>query len=203
MAVANRRKNTKKEKKKRKIIIFIIIILLLLLLTYLLGYGVGKIVVNRDSENILAFNESAEIIKVTDENINITNGADLNIFANYKFNNEPIIAPSSNGSYKFYVSNITEGNVLYNISFKDEMSNKINMKYRLKIDNVYIRGNENTYVDLSELNVDDIVVMKNSMNMFTLEWYWEDDDVNDTYVGSLDSDEYYTLKIEIIAKMMD
>ena len=30
--------------------------------------------------------------------------------------------------------------------------------------------------------------------------YWEDDDKADTYVGSLKSDEYYTLKLMILKK---
>jgi len=79
------------------------------------------------------------------------------------------------------------------------MDYSINMKYRLKIDNVYIKGNKDTYVGIEELSVQDIIVLKDSTNIFTLEWYWEDDDVNDTIVGSQKTDEQYKLNIKIEA----
>ena len=92
---------------------------------------------------------------------------------------------------------MTDTNITYDIKFTDEMNHFINMKYRLKIDNVYIRGNNDTYVSIDALNVGDIIVLKDSINVFTLEWYWEDDDKNDTIVGSQKDNEYYTLNLEI------
>ena len=73
------------------------------------------------------------------------------------------------------------------------------MKYKLKIDNVYICGNTNNYVEIDKLNIDNIVLMKNSTTLYSLEWYWEDNDKLDTYVGGLKTDEYYTLKFNIQA----
>lgn len=63
------------------------------------------------------------------------------------------------------------------------MKHFVNMKYKLKMDNIYIKGNADNYVTLDELNLNDIVVLKDSINIFTLEWYWKDDDELDTYVG--------------------
>ncbi len=63
------------------------------------------------------------------------------------------------------------------------MKHFVNMKYKLKMDNIYIKGNADNYVTLDELNLNDIVVLKDSINIFTLEWYWEDDDELDTCVG--------------------
>jgi hypothetical protein len=71
------------------------------------------------------------------------------------------------------------------------------MKYKLKIDNVYIIGNKDNYVDIADLNVEDIIVLKDSINIYTLEWYWADDDANDTIVGSQETDQYYTLNLDI------
>lgn len=79
------------------------------------------------------------------------------------------------------------------------MSNPVNMKYKLKIDNIYIRGDKENYVDIDELDVEDIILLENSNTLFTLEWCWVDSDEEDTYVGSLKSDEYYTLNVLIHA----
>lgn len=176
--------------------ILIIIIIILLLMLFLLGNKIGKIGYKEVSSNP---EDVITIIKVTDKDIEVTKDTELNIFANEKFNGEKKIAPRSKGTYKFYVENVTDGNITYNIKFSDEMKYLVNMKYRLKIDNVYIRGDEDNYIDINELNVEDIIVLKDSINIFTLEWYWADDDEKDTLVGSQKTDEYYTLKLEIDA----
>lgn len=184
--------------KKRNIIIIILIIILLLLIC-LLGYRMGKIGYFY-KETTAEPNESyVDVIRVTEGDIDITKDTKLNIFDNEKFNGQKIIAPHSKGTYQFCIKNEANNDITYNIKFADEMQHFVNMKYRLKMDNVYIKGNSDTYVNIENLNVEDIIVLKDSINMFTLEWYWEDDDEKDTYIGSKDSDEYYTLKLEINA----
>lgn len=74
------------------------------------------------------------------------------------------------------------------------------MKYKLKIDNIYIIGNEEKYVGIEELEVKNITVQRGSNNVFTLEWYWEDDDILDTKVASQDEKQTYTLKLEVNAR---
>lgn len=191
--------------KKSKYVIFIIIliiIIILLLFAYWLGYRMGKI--GYDVEpTIPVFKEEIAGIKVTDDTMEIQQDEELNIFSNVKFDNEAIIAPNSYGSYKFYIENVVDNNIKYALSFTDEMTNKINMKYRLKLDNVYIRGNKEEYVSIEDLSIEDITVMEDSVNVFVLEWYWEDDDQNDTYTGSLESDQYYTLKLQIQADTLE
>jgi len=198
----NKIKQTPKEKKQKRNYIILLLLLLLILFAYWVGYRIGRIGYN-DKETTPVFDEYVKSILVTDETINIEHDEELNIFNNVKFDNEAIIAPKSKGTYKFYIENIADDNVSYDISFTDEMSNKINMKYKLKLDNVYIRGNEKEYVGIDKLSVKDITVLKNSVNIFILEWYWEDDDKNDTYVGSLKSDEYYKLNLRINAKTLE
>ena len=80
------------------------------------------------------------------------------------------------------------------------MEHHINMKYKLKIDNIYIVGDKDTYMGIDELSIADIIVLKDSINVFTLEWYWEDDDIKDTVVGSQKENQYYTLNLGIHAK---
>lgn len=192
-----------KRKKDRIIkIILIIIIIILLLLSWILCYRIGKI--GYESKSVIANPEISDeekitIIKVMQEDMQITKDTQLDIFNNSKFNGEKIIAPNSSGSYKFCISNEAPNDIIYNIKFLDEMNYFINMKYRLKIDNVYIRGNENEYVGIDELNVEDITVLEDSNNIFTLEWCWVNNDKQDTLVGMQKDNQYYTLKLKINA----
>lgn len=186
-----------KRDKTQKIILVIIIILLLLL--WILGYRLGKIGYQYQEVSSTP-DDNIKLIKVLDDDIEITKNTKLNIFENEKFDGEKIIAPNSKGEYTFCVKNITDKNIMYHINFADEMEHVINMKYRLKIDNLYIVGNKDTYMDIENLKAEDIIVLKDAINVFTLEWYWEDDDINDTIVGSQQLDQHYTLNLGINAK---
>ena len=186
-----------KRDKIQKTILLIIIILLVVL--WILSYRLGRIGY-KDVSTTPTGNDNIKLIKVFDDDVEITKNTPLNIFANEKFDGEKIIAPKSEGSYTFCVKNVTDKDITYDINFDDEMEHLINMKYKLKIDNDYIIGDEDTYMGIDELKVEDFIVTKDSINVFTLEWYWEDDDVNDTIVGSQKSDQYYTLNLEIHAK---
>lgn len=190
----------KRQKEKKRKIILIIIIIILLLLFWLLGYRMGKI--GYQTEEVAATPDDStdnklSIIKVMQGDIEITKDTQLDIFNNAKYDGEKIIAPKSSGVYQFCISNETENDIKYHIKFLDEMKNFVNMKYKLKIDNIYIRGNENNYVGIDELDVENIAVLKDSNNIFTLEWYWEDNDELDTMIGSQEETQYYTLKLEI------
>ena len=101
------------------------------------------------------------------------------------------------GTFKFSVKNDTNDDAEYHIQFLDEMSNFVNMKYKLKMDNVYIVGNKDTYVGIEELDVKNIVSPKDSTSIFVLEWYWESDDEKDTIVGTSSGDQYYGLALHI------
>lgn len=190
----------KRQEEKRKKIILIIIIIILLLLFWMIGYKMGKI--GYQIEEVTAnldgvVDNKVSMIKVMQGDIEITKETQLDIFNNEKYEGEKIIAPQSSGKYQFCISNETENDIKYHIKFLDEMRCFVNMKYKLKIDNIYIRGNENEYVDIEELEVNDISVLKNSNNIYTLEWYWEENDALDTIVGSQEETQYYTLKLEI------
>ena len=185
------------KRKRRIILILIIIIIILLWLLFFLGFRIGKIGYDNRCATP-AFSEKIEEINVLDNKAEMDNNTPIDIFKNVKFANEKIIAPGSSGSYEFLVKNIGSSSVSYNILFADTMDNRVNMRYRLKIDNVYIKGNENEYVTIDELNTDHIKVMANSNNVFTLDWLWVDDDVQDTYTGSRNEDQHYTLNISVL-----
>lgn len=197
----------RKRDKIHKIILIIIIIVLLLL--WLVSFKIGKIGYDTEKKpNIPVVdnedkNDEYPTIKVSDNETDFSENTDIDIFSNIKFNGESKIAPQSKGEYHFVINNVSKYKLLYNIDFTDKMSNKINMKYRLKIDNVYIKGNDESYVTIDELNLDDILVLADSNNVFTIEWYWDDSNVEDTYVGSLESEQYYTLEVKVQAEIYE
>ena len=101
---------------------------------------------------------------------------------------------------KFGVKNVTNGDIIYDVGFTDQSNYLVNMKYKLKIDNIYIVGDENHYVSLDQMKVNDITVVNGSNNIFTIEWYWEDDDPRDVIVGMAEPTQYYTLNLAINAR---
>jgi len=177
----------------KKIIYILIIIIIILIL--LLVWKIGRIGIDERPTSGKIYVDG---IAITEDDIEIEKDTQLNIFNNEKFKGEKIIAPHSQGTYKFYIRNKSNRDINYNIKFSDEMKKFVNMKYRLKIDNIYIRGNEEGYTTIEKLDVDNITVPKDSINMFTLEWYWEDNDELDTKVGTSD-ERYYTINLKIEA----
>ena len=144
--------------------------------------------------------EDTEIIEIKVDGLNMTEDTQLNLFKNNKFNGEKMIAPRSSGTFDFTIKNTTQSSVKYNIDFNKETKYPINMKYKLKMNNLYVRGNENNYVNVEELSLNDLIISKGSENKFSIEWYWEDDDVNDTFIGIQEIDRYYKLNLSIYAE---
>lgn len=177
----------------KKIIYILIIIIIILIL--LLVWKIGRIGIDERPTSGKTYTDG---IVVTEDDIGIEKDTKLNIFNNEKFEGEKIIAPHSQGTYKFYIKNKSNRDINYNIKFSDEMKKFVNMKYRLKIDNIYIRGNEEGYTTIENLDVNNVTVPKDSINVFTLEWYWEDNDELDTKVGTSD-ERYYTINLKIEA----
>lgn len=210
--------NLKKQRNNARClnVILIIIIILLLLFWYIVGYRMGKIGFghqetiapptdeitqgDKDKDNADQKEYNIPEILVTQGDIKITKDTHLNIFNNEKFNGEKIIAPGSDGVYQFCVRNKSNYDITYDLNFTDEMQYSVNMKYKLKIDNVYIKGNKDEYKNLEDIQVKEIIVPKESANIYTLEWYWVDDNKNDTIVGSQENNQYYKLNLEINAK---
>ena len=184
----------KKKKDKKKTIMCIIILIFVLI--FWLGYRIGKIGYKETTVSPNNNFENNSIILLENDMQKIKNNQ-LNIFNNKDFNNEKIIAPHSKGTYQFYLQNKTNTDIIYNIKFSDEMQNFINMKYRLKLDNIYIKGNSENYVSLDELELSNIIILKDSTNIYTLEWYWDDNDKLDTFVGSREEDNYYEINLYI------
>lgn len=190
-------KEKKKNTKNKVIIVLLIIIIILLLLFFLIGYKMGKIGFGYKQASAEPSQDLSDTILIKENDMKEVTDNKLNIFKNEKFNGKSMIAPKSYGKYQFYVANISKKDVKYSMKFSDDMKKIVNMKYKLKIDNVYIRGNSENYITIDNLDVDEIIVLKDSTNIFTLEWYWEDNDSLDTIVGSEKDTQYYKLNLQL------
>ena len=182
----------KDEKVILRIIIFILINFMILVISHLLG-KVGY--VDTSSEQL-------DLIQVTQDDIGWNLLEELNIFKNKKYDNKNIIAPRSAGTYSFLVSNATDKNLIYDVQLREVNNYNINMKYKLKLENVYVAGNKKEYEDIENVNLENVVVTANSTNLYTLEWCWVDNDIQDTKIGSLNYADY-TLRIKIGAQTYD
>lgn len=189
--------NEIKEKKYNKIIILILIILMILM--FWLGYRIGRIGYKETVAGANNKDKNTPILEIIEDDMQGIKDNQLNIFKNQEFNYKKMIAPRSNGTYKFAVKNKTENDLSYNISFNDEENKFINMRYKLKFENVYLKGSKENYISVEELNINEIIIPKNSIQLYTLEWYWEDDDKVDTYIGSMSENQYYQLNVKIQA----
>lgn len=190
---------TKTENKKNRRVLVIIILLLLLLLIFWLGYRVGKIGYQETAVSDSNYGIVGAILLAEQDMKEVKNNQ-LNIFNNEKFNGEKIIDPGSKGEVQICIRNKSNYDVSYDFNFTDEMQYHVNMKYKLKLDNVYIKGNKEEYKKLEDIKLKEVIVPKDSANIYTLEWYWEDDDKNDTIVGSQQDKQYYKLNLEINAR---
>lgn len=186
-------------KKRKRRLMLIMLLLLLLIFMLFMSYRLGNI-----GYNLMLFSE-VDSITLSDKQTYVEKQARINVFGAQEalksevIDGYRIIYPSIKGSYKFCIKNESNTNLMYNLRFANEMTSFINMKYRLKIDNIYIRGNDGEYVDLSKLNVENIMVPKKSNNIYTLEWYWESDNLKDQEVLNKQERQYYTIKMEVSA----
>ena len=182
-----------------KIRFLVIIITVLVILLILLSYKMGSI-----GYSPVAFSE-VDNITLKEENAIINHNARINVFGANKteethlIDGFRVIYPSVKGEYKFSVKNDTLSNMKYNIDFNENATAPINMKFRLKLDNIYVKGSSEQYVDLDLINLTDIVVPSNSINIYTLEWCWVEDETKDSQVAEMTNidKQYYTISMRI------
>ncbi len=118
----------------------------------------------------------------------------LNIFNNEKFNDQKIIAPGVRGSYEFVIKNLSHTKVSYVIGFGEDYNFFVNMKYRLSKNGKYIIGNDQNWVSIKDLSLQENLVSEKTNNTYVLEWYWDSDE-RDAIAGM--NGGYYTLKLLI------
>lgn len=98
----------------------------------------------------------------------------LDIFKNPRYDNKKIIAPSDTGKYDFFVENVAKKDIKINILLEDINPYKLNMKYRLKQEEKYVIGNENTWESIESMKLKEIKLSEKQIILYTLEWKLED-----------------------------
>ena len=131
---------------------------------------------------------------VLDRNIKWSDSSELKIFSNSFYNFEDKIAPESSNTYQFVVKNSTEYNLKYNMTFTEENTHNINLKYKLKKNNNYIVSE---YVSFDQLNLTDQLINSKKNDTFYLEWKWISSS-NDTEIGKIQAN--YKLYIHVEAE---
>lgn len=125
---------------------------------------------------------------------------ELDMFKNSYFEDKSIIAPGVQGSYSFTVENESESKFIYNILFTEENPYEINMVFKLKLNEEYILGNEQTWIKASELNRSNILLGAKANDIYTVEWKWQDN-YNDTEIGKTEG-AYYKMYIKVNAEQI-
>lgn len=145
-------------------------------------------------DNIPVFNpttdeETTGEVFVDDKNGNYLYQQKLEIFNNSYFNNTNKIAPGVSNTYYFVVHNSSEVNIKYNIEMTESSEYNINLKYRLKKNNAYVIGNEDTWVTADELKTAFSNLNVSTSDSYALDWKWFDAS-NDNEVGENMTSEY-------------
>ncbi len=115
---------------------------------------------------------------------NTTN--EINVFDTTFGDSNMKIAPESTGMYEFSVQNKTNYILKYSITFNENNNYHINMKYKLKKNDAYVISN---YVSYDQLIGTDLILNKNEVDSYVLEWKWVSSD-NDTEIGSNPASKY-------------
>lgn len=184
MLIDNEKPEKSKSKKGILLIIFIVMLLLCVFISiYLIRHQIGTIGVSTDTLKQL------DVIKITSNSVGWNISDKLNIFANPEFDNNCMIAPNSKGIYKFIVQNNSDKNIKYNLEFIEKNEHNVNMKFRLKLDNIYIIGSKDNWQEPEELCLENILIASGSQSMYTLEWYWEETS-RDSEIGMKDYADY-------------
>ena len=149
---------------------------------------------NKDDDNIIDYNNR---IVVKEEALIDWN--DLNMLSMFKNNYylNKMIAPGVEGTYMFTVENMLKRKCVYDIKYIENNPYNINLQYRLRLNGNFIAGNENTWVRASDLSTVGTYLNAESVNMYRIDWRWEDAD-NDTEIGE-NPNSSYDMKIIVDA----
>ncbi|MCD8372356.1 MAG: hypothetical protein LUD27_03540 [Clostridia bacterium] len=126
----------------------------------------------------------------------IVGRTDITVFNNNSFS-EDKIAPGASGEYTFNFENVGDNAMTYSLTFSCENEYNINIVYKLKCGSKYVCGDEDTYVSIADLKVEDRVVRRGRTDVYTLYWTWAHNDAVDTVAGINSAS--YTLTMNVTA----
>ncbi len=112
-----------------------------------------------------------------------------------------LIMPGANGTYDFVVGNGNKSDAIMHLVISDKNEYNIPMKFRLRMNNVYVAGGEDAWVGIEDLDIDDMRFASQSKVLFSLDWKWDSNvsDAEDTLIGSTE-DSSYTLNFAVYAE---
>ena len=126
---------------------------------------------------------------------------ELDMFRNFYFHDEAIIAPGVKGSYNFTVENDTINNYKYNITFTEENPYKVNMVYKMKLNGEYIVGSATEWKRHEDFTKYELPLNSPTVDLYEIEWKWEDTDY-DTEIGETPG-AYYKMHVDVQATRLD
>ena len=138
--------------------------------------------------------DDEEEVSIFDSDVKWEDTTQLKIFTDSVYHLDGKIAPESSNTYQFVVKNSTKYKLNYNISFIETNPYHINMKYKLKKNDIYLVDH---YVSYDELNINDQILNSKSNDTFYLEWKWVSSD-HDNEAGEVEAN--YSLNIEVKAE---
>ncbi|MBR1748430.1 MAG: hypothetical protein IJ743_01395 [Bacilli bacterium] len=127
---------------------------------------------------------------VDDKNGDVIYQKNLSIFENAAFKYTTKIAPGVSNVYQFVVHNSTDTPMKYSMQMYEDTEYSINLKYRLKRNDVYVIGNDDSWVSASELQTKFSRLDVADSDKYSLDWKWFDSD-NDTEIGKNMTSEYH------------
>lgn len=144
--------------------------------------------------------EEKKDVEVFDDTTVYSENTTLDIFNSstyYVANNK--IAPTSENSYQFVIRNNNEFSIKYSLTFAENSTHDIDMRYRLKLNNEYIAGSDSEWLSLEDIEEKIFDLAANTYDVYTLDWKWFEGD-NDTEVGSAITSSY-NLQLYISAQI--
>lgn len=152
---------------------------------------------NSDSSITIPVNKEKEGVNVEDNDITWNKTNKLKIFENSVYDYDEKIAPEVTNTYQFVIENNTKYNIDYTMTFIEVNEDNINMKYRLLKGKDYVVGSDESWMNASELNLNNLKLDASSSDTYYLEWKWFSSD-NDTEIG-IKGNATYDLEINIKA----
>ena len=140
---------------------------------------------------------------VDDINGNYIYQQNLDIFKNAAFKYTNKIAPGVANTYHFTVHNSSQMNLQYYVEMYEDSQYQVNLRYRLKRNNSYVIGNDDTWVTANELKTAFQYIGESSSDSYSLDWKWFDhDDKADTIAGE-NMKSLYKLNIRFYFEAVD
>jgi len=109
------------------------------------------------------------------------------------------IYPGANGSYLFVVNNQNEKPILHNVAFREINKNNIPIRYRIKVNELYISED---WQPISYIDLENIYLSSETRTLYCIEWRWaaDIDDGIDSLAGQ-DITTSYTIQIAVVAEL--